>query len=121
MGGLVRTAGLQAAVDMWHGMVESSAEVVSVAGTTCDLPRDDNGNLKRPEGMSDREWHIHQDAMLPVKQAPIYMIEHYKRVELAQRVAGGPGAGELPQAIQYVVHVVSPKVYPVIDVTAEEK
>lgn len=101
-------------------MVDDSAEVVAVAARTCDVQRNEFGILQRPEGMSERDWNIHKDAMMPQGKAPIYLLEHYKRVELAQRIAGGAGA-DAPPAVKFIVNLLqAPKHYDVIDVTPIE-
>ena len=101
-------------------MVAASANVVEVADKTHTIPRDEKGNLKRPAGMSDAEWNVHQDAMCSTRNVPIYLAEHYRRIETAQKIAGMRGA-ELPPVAGYVLHLMEKKVYPVVDVTAPEE
>jgi hypothetical protein len=101
-------------------MVAASANVVEVAGKTHTIPRDERGNLIRPPGMNDAEWNLHCDAMCSTRNVPIYLLEHYKRVETAQKIAGMRG-GELPPVAGYVLHLMEKKTYPVIDVTVSKE
>jgi hypothetical protein len=104
-------------------MASTSMAVVQVADRTHEIPRDpETGALMRPQGMSDADWNIHCDSMRSARNAPLYMVEHYRRVETAQKLAGLKGA-ELPKIAQYVVNVTMqerPK-YPVIDVAPIEE
>jgi hypothetical protein len=101
-------------------MVAASANVVEVAGKTHTIPRDEMGNLIRPPWMKDAEWNLHCDAMCSTRNVPIYLMEHYKRIETAQKIAGMRG-GELPPVAGYVLHIMEKKVYPTLDVTAPEE
>jgi hypothetical protein len=98
-------------------MVSASADVVDVADRTNKISRDKAGNLVRPEGLSDAEWNIHCDAMCSTRNVPIYLSEHYRRVETAQKIAGARGA-ELPPIAGYVLHLMQAKVYETVDVTS---
>lgn len=101
-------------------MVEASANVVDVADHTHTIPRDERGNLIRPPGMSDAEWNVHCDAMCSGRNVPVYLAEHYRRIETAQKIAGLRGA-DLPPIAGYVVHVMEKKVYETVDVTAPKE
>ncbi len=101
-------------------MVSASADVVDIADRTHKISRDDSGDLVRPDGMSDAEWNIHCDAMASERNAPIYLKEHYRRVETAQKIAGARG-GELPPVAGYVLHLMEKKSYPVVDVTSTKE
>lgn len=97
-------------------MVADSATVVAIADTTHKIPRDPDGNLIRQPHMSETEWNICQDALKPAKDLPTYLARHYDRVELAQKIAGSR-VDDLPQLAKYVVNIVAPPKYDVIDVT----
>jgi hypothetical protein len=103
-------------------MVAASANVVEVADRTHTIKRDPEGRLIRPSGLTDAEWNVHMDAMCSAKNVPVYLAEHYRRVETAQKIAGARGA-ELPPVAGYVLHLMERKVYETVDVTAtkEEK
>jgi hypothetical protein len=101
-------------------MVSASANVVDVADKTHEIHRSPDGKLVRPPGMSNAEWNIHCDAMCSTRNVPVYLAEHYKRIETAQKIAGMRG-GELPPVAGYVLHLMEKKVYPVLDVTASKE
>ena len=101
-------------------MVSASADVVDIADRTYKIARDERGILIKPEGVSDAEWNIHLDAMASERNAPIYLKEHYRRVETAQKIAGQRGA-ELPPVAGYVLHIMEQKKYPVVDVTSTKE
>ena len=98
-------------------LTNHSADVVEVADRTYTIPRVD-GVLMRPEGMSEAEWNIHQDAMASSRNMPGYLAAHFRRVELAQKIAGERRA-DLPPIAGFVVHLVQQKQYDVVDVTPE--
>ena len=102
-------------------MVARSADVIDVVDATHTLKRDPgSGRLIRPPGMDDATWNLHCDAMKSNKNVPVYLAEHYKRMETAQKIAGLRGA-EAPPLAGYVVHVVERKTYPVVDVTVSKE
>jgi hypothetical protein len=120
------TAPEQQIATRWNKMVSDSTNVVSVADRTYELPRDEYGYLVRPMGpdgkstMSDAMWNLHCDAMKSNRNVPVYLAEHYKRVETSQKIAGARG-GDLPPVAGYVLHVWEKKQYPVVDVTVNEE
>jgi len=95
--------------------------VLDVVDRTYEIPRDEVGRLERPPGLSDAEWNLHCDAMLPSKDRPTYLQVHINRVELAHKIAGDRSAAP-PELAKMVVQVLEqPKrEYEVIDVTPEE-
>ena len=102
-------------------MVARSADVIDVVDATHTLKRDpDSGRLIRPPDMDDATWNLHCDAMKSNKNVPVYLAEHYKRMETAQKIAGLRGA-EAPPLAGYVVHGVERKTYPVVDVTVNKE
>jgi hypothetical protein len=102
-------------------MVAASVAVVEVTDKTHTLARDNvTGELIRPMGMSDADWNLHCDAMRSARNAPVYLVEHYKRVETAQKIAGARG-GDLPPVAGYVLHLMEKKVYDIVDVTVVEE
>jgi hypothetical protein len=76
--------------------------------------------LVRPAGMSDADWNIHNDAMKPMKDMPGYLVSHFNRVELAQKLAGAR-RDELPPIAGYVVMTVEKKAYETVNVEPTEK
>lgn len=98
---------------------EESLRVAEIVDRTYTIPRKD-GVLVRPDGMSDAEWNLHQDAMMSGRNVPVYLSEHLRRVETAQKIAGAQG-GQLPLIAGFIVHTVHAKVYDVIDVTVNEE
>jgi hypothetical protein len=101
-------------------MVANSVKVVETADRTHEIPRDKDGALKRPDGMTDAEWNIHQDAMCSQKSVPVYLANHMRRVELAQKLAGDR-TNDLPRLAKLVVRAVEERKYPTIDVTVKDK
>jgi hypothetical protein len=105
-------------VQKFGQLVAKSVDVVAIADETFNIPRDPKtGGLIRPPGMSDSMWNIHCDAMKSARNAPIYMVEHYTRVQTQQKISGLKGAGLPPIAGLIGVFVKAPQ-YPVIDVSA---
>lgn len=70
--------------------------------------------------MSERDWNIINDAMLPAKDAPIYLKAAFEMAVVSQKIAGRLQTGDSPVA-KVVIKVVEPRKYPVIDVTVEEE
>ena len=98
-------------------LVAKSVAVVEVVDRTYEIPRDEAGELVRPDGMKDADWNLHCDAMKTGKNVPVYLTSHLNRVELAQKIAGH--RGEAPPIAAYVVHTVAMQKYPVVDVSVE--
>jgi hypothetical protein len=121
MKALAKTTPEKATLDRWHKLIDESSRVVAIAGKTCDVPRDPKtGDLQFEPGTSERTKNIQSDAMLSQRNCPVYLLEHYRRVELAQRIAGGAGAGDHAPAVQFIVQLFKPREYPVIDVTPSD-
>jgi hypothetical protein len=109
------TIGQKSLVKGVENLLSESSRVVSVADQAYKLKRTKDGTQK-PEGMSDEDFNIACDAMQPNKDCPTYLREHYERLKLQQRIAGGQGGGDVP-LIQFIQNnYVAPK-YEVIDVT----
>jgi hypothetical protein len=100
-------------------LAKNAVEVVSIAGRTYQVPRDENGHLVRPDNMTDEQWHLHVDAMQPARSAPLYLTEAYRRVETTHRIVGGDPT-EMPRIAGIVGVLIRRRDYPVIDVTPIE-
>lgn len=111
----------EATLERWRELIEESSQVVAIAGKTCDVERGEKGELMFPPGTPTRERNIQTDAMLSQRNCPVYLVEHYRTVELARRISGGAGVGDGSPAVQFVVNLCQPREYPVIDVTPVEK
>ena len=109
----------QQLVQKFGQLVAKSVDVVAIADETFNIPRDPKtGELIRPPVMSDSMWNIHCDAMKSARNAPLYMVEHFKRIETAQKISGLKGVAS-PALAQAVVNVfVQPK-YEDVDVTVK--
>jgi len=117
------TASGQQVAKRFGQIMAKSAEIVEIAGRTNELPRnEETGGLIRPPGMSDADWNIHCDAMLPAKSAPLYMTQHFTRVEIAQRIAGAKDLAT-PMIARYAVGAAPAQEaqYDVIDVTPSKE
>jgi hypothetical protein len=104
------------------GIVEKSVAVMEVVGRTYEVPRDNDGFLVRPDGMSESEFNLHCDAMLPGNKVPFYLQCDRARVELAHRLAG-ERANAPSKIAELVVRVLerAPVEYPIIDVKVTKK
>src|SRR5512133_2160195 len=103
-------------------MVAKSVEVMETVDRTYELPRDVDGSLVRPAGMSEPEFNLHKDSMLPAKQVPFYLASHRTRIETAQKIAGDRASAPQEIARRVVKVLELPKRdYEVIDVTINEK
>ena len=120
MATLALTGGQLASLKALDRIVSHSTEVVEVAAHACDVTRNPQNDLpQRPEGMSDRDWNIVRDALLPSKLCPVYLHAHFKLIENAQRIASGNGNDNIP-IIQFIQNNFQAPQYPVIDVTPLE-
>ena len=120
MGELVATNGQRAIIKRFDALLDESVKVVTVADRAYKLKRTAEG-LQKPEGMSDEEFNIACDAMLPQKDCPTYLRSHLTRLELAQRIAGGQGDGDRAPLITFIQNTFNMPKYDVIDVTPVEK
>ena len=120
MGALAKLSGEIAVLGRFEKMVEDSAQVVTKVGDAYKLKRGEEG-LERPAKMSDADYNLAHDALLPSKDCPTYLKMHIERVALAQRIAGGLGAGEKVPVIQFIQNNFTSPAYKVIDVTPVEK
>lgn len=117
MGALTRQGRAAGALQKrFEAILSTAAEVVATAGRACEVKRlGTGGKWEYPADATDREKEIMSDALLPAKACPVYLLEHYRTVQLAQRIAAGDGV--VPQGIKLVVNLGAPKDYGVIDVT----
>ena len=120
MGSLALSGGQKALVKNFDKMMSESEKVVSVADQAYKLKRTKEG-LEKPEGMEEEEFHIAADAMLPQKECPMYLRQHYARIDNAQRIAGAAHEGAVVPLIQFIQNNFTGPAYPVIDVTPEKK
>lgn len=121
MGALAKLTGEAAVLSRFERMVNDSAQVVAKLGDAYKLKRDKEKGLERPEGMSDADYNLACDALLPKKDCPVYLSMHIERVALAQRIAGGLGAGDKVPVINFIQNNFQAPEYKVIDVTPVEK
>jgi hypothetical protein len=119
VGELTVTGGQKALLKGVDAMLEESNRVVSVADRAYKLKRTKDGTQK-PEGMSDEDFHIACDAMQPNKDCPTYLREHYERLKLQMRIAGGHGDSGAP-LITFIQNNFNAPKYETIDVTPVEK
>ncbi len=117
MGALTRQGRAAGALQKrFEAILSTAAEVVATAGRACEVKRmDTGGKWEFPKDTTEAQRNIMADALLPAKACPVYLLEHYKTVQLAQRIATGDGV--VPQGIKLVVNLGAPKDYGVIDVT----
>jgi hypothetical protein len=109
----------QQLVQKFGQLVAKSVDVVAIADETYKIPRDpETGGMVRPLGMSDEMWNIHCDAMKSARNAPLYMVEHFKRIETAQKISGLKGVAS-PAIAQAIVNVFVQKKYEDVDVTVK--
>lgn len=125
MGALAKydpSPGLAATFKGLDKLIEKSKKVVDMIGSTASIPRDESGNLMRPAGMSEEEWNIHVDAMKPANRAPLYLVDHCKRIESVQKIAGNLAGGGHTPVVQFIqLNQMNQPAYPVIDVTPVDK
>lgn len=125
MGALAKydpSPGLTATFRGLDKLIESSKRVVEIADATASVKRDADGELIRPEGMSDEAWNIHLDAMKPANRAPLYLVSHFRRIESVQKIAGNLAGGGHAPVVQFIqLNQMNQPAYPVVDVTPAEK
>lgn len=113
----------KAMADKWQRMLGHSVDVMDKVERTYELPRDKKtGALVRPPGMSDADWNLHNDAMLPNKAMPVYLGAHMTRVLTAQRIAGDRGSAPAELAKLVIEVKQAPRrEYEAIDVTPKKE
>ena len=98
---LAKLSGEAAVLSRFERLVDESSKVVAKVGSAYQLKRVD-GKLEKPAGMSDADYNLACDALLAPKDCPVYLKMHIDRVALAQRIAGGLGAGDKVPVIQFI-------------------
>lgn len=101
-----------AILSQFDKLVAESRVVAAAAMKAPDI-LDENGRVfeRCPDGMSVREFNIAQAALLPAKNAPLYLTEAFRTQETAIKVAAGLGGDSAPKLVQHVVHVVEARQY----------
>jgi hypothetical protein len=97
-------------------LLNHDAGIVDAAMRAPECERNADGDLIKPPEMSVQDFNVAQDAMKSSRNAPVYLTEAMRRVETAQKIAANVG-DDLPPIAKFVVHMVQPRAYDVIDVS----
>jgi len=120
MGALAKLSGQTAVLSRFEKLVDESARVVAKVATAYKLKRDGQVPV-REEGMSEGDYNLACDALLPSKDCPVYLKMHIERVQLAQRIAAGAAGDSHAPVIQFIQNNFQAPKYEAIDVTPVEK
>lgn len=70
-------------------LIEKSEEIMTVASRAPDIHRTEDGQLVRPEGISEREWNICRDALVSARNVPFYLAQAARMTELSHKMDNG--------------------------------
>lgn len=114
----------QAVIKYFERSLKRSAGIVSAAQRAPDIEYvlDDNKIPRpvKPEGMTDRQLRIAEHALMPARQAPLYLVEAYRDYELAQKLAAAANGSVGSQVARAVVLVVEKPQYERVRVDRDE-
>ena len=88
-------------------VLEKSEAIMETAMRAPEIPRDDQGDPIKPEGMSEKEWNICRDALKSTRNVPFYLHEAARTAELSRKLENGVSETDVPKATFVMVQQIN--------------